>query len=169
MDLLDRLLGHDAWTTRQLLLLSQDLSDEELDRVFDIGHGTLRETLAHMIGNVEVWTSLLRDEVTPAASRTPGVVPVAVLLERQVASAAEFTALARQIVDESRLDELWVDRLDDPPTQKTRGGTIGHVITHNMHHRAEVLHILARLDIGNLPEGDLLTWENVTRRDRPSS
>jgi hypothetical protein len=26
MDLLDRLLGHDAWTTRQLFLLSEDLS-----------------------------------------------------------------------------------------------------------------------------------------------
>lgn len=116
-----------------------------------------------MIGNVEVWTSLLLDEVTPATSGTLGVVLVAMLLERQAASAAEFSNLARQIVAEGRLDELWVDRLDDPPTEKARGGAIGHVITHNMHHRAEVLHILGRLGVAPLPEGDLMGWESLAR------
>jgi hypothetical protein len=38
MDILDRLLGHDAWTTRQLLLRCRDLTDAQLDREFDIGH-----------------------------------------------------------------------------------------------------------------------------------
>jgi len=54
MDLLDRLLGHDAWTTRQLLLRCRDLTDEQLDREFDIGHRTVRATLEHVIRNVEV-------------------------------------------------------------------------------------------------------------------
>ena len=39
------------------------------------------------------------------------------------------------------------------------GGTITHVITHNMHHRGEVLHMLSRLGLTDLPEGDLLSWE----------
>ena len=51
MDLLDRLLGHDAWTTRQLLLRCRDLTDEQLDREFDIGHRTVRATLLHVIRN----------------------------------------------------------------------------------------------------------------------
>ncbi|HWB09145.1 MAG TPA: hypothetical protein VG826_07975 [Pirellulales bacterium] len=38
MDLLDRLLGHDAWTTRRLPSCCQGLSDEQLDHEFDIGH-----------------------------------------------------------------------------------------------------------------------------------
>ncbi len=54
MDLLDRLLGHDAWTTRQLLLRCRNLTDEQLDREFDIGHRTVRATLLHVIRNVEV-------------------------------------------------------------------------------------------------------------------
>ena len=66
MDLLDRLLAHDAWTTRQLLLRSRDLTDAQLDRPFDIGHETLRRTFVHIIGNMEVWTDLLQ---TPGALR----------------------------------------------------------------------------------------------------
>jgi uncharacterized damage-inducible protein DinB len=57
MDLLDRLLGHDAWTTRQLLLLAQQLSDEELDFDLDIGHRTVRATFSHIIRNMESWSS----------------------------------------------------------------------------------------------------------------
>lgn len=167
MDLLDRLLGHDAWTTNQLLVLCQGLSADDLDRVFDVGHGTLRETFAHMIGNVEVWTGLLRGDVAPEASRAPGAVTAAGLLARHGAATAQFAALARQIAGEGRLDELWTDHLDDPPTRKTRGGAIGHVITHNMHHRAEVLHMLARLGVEQLPEGDLLTWETRAQHARP--
>jgi uncharacterized damage-inducible protein DinB len=54
MDLLDRLLGtHDAWTTRQLLGRCRELTDEQLDHEFEIGHRTVRATLLHMIRNVE--------------------------------------------------------------------------------------------------------------------
>ena len=68
MDLLDRLLGHDAWTTRQLLDICSGLTDEQLDRRFDIGHGSVRATLDHVISNMEVWGDLMRGSV--AASRT---------------------------------------------------------------------------------------------------
>ena len=44
MDLLDRLLGHDTWTTRELLARCAALTDEQLDTEFDIGHGTIRRT-----------------------------------------------------------------------------------------------------------------------------
>jgi len=44
VNILDRLLGHDAWTTRQLLLRCRELSDEQLDRQFDIAHRSVRAT-----------------------------------------------------------------------------------------------------------------------------
>jgi hypothetical protein len=46
MDLLDRMLGHDQWTTARVLGLSRDLTNAQLDQPFDVGHGTLRETTA---------------------------------------------------------------------------------------------------------------------------
>ena len=53
LDILDRLLEHDAWTTRQVLALAGRLSDEQLDQDFDIGHRTVRETFIHIIENIE--------------------------------------------------------------------------------------------------------------------
>ena len=47
VDLLDRLLAHDAWTTRQLLILAQPLTGSQWAQPFDIGHVTLRATIEH--------------------------------------------------------------------------------------------------------------------------
>ena len=46
MDLLDRLLDHDHWATTQLLDVSRNLTDAQLDQEFDIGHRSLRGTIA---------------------------------------------------------------------------------------------------------------------------
>ena len=59
LDPLDRLLGHDHWATTQLLRLSQGLTDAQLDQPFDIGHGSLREPLDHLIFIVDFWTTLM--------------------------------------------------------------------------------------------------------------
>ena len=77
----------------------------------------------------------------------------------------DFAACGRECRDEGRLDMHFVDNLDDPPTHKTYGGTIAHVISHNMHHRAEILNMLGQLNVPDLPEGDVLSWEAQARTD----
>ena len=167
MDILDRLLKHDAWATRQLLLHCRDLTDEQLNQHFDLGHETLRTTLAHIIENMEVWTDLMNGQPAP-----PDMEPKARaesvdgLIERLDAAAVDFAAQARKMTDEGRLDEWWIDTLDDPPTTKTYGSTIAHVITHSMHHRGEALHMLRRLGVEDLIEGDVLDWEHHERDRR---
>jgi uncharacterized damage-inducible protein DinB len=161
MDLLDRLLGHDAWTTRQLLLRSGELDPAALHQPFDVGHETVYETLIHMIGNVRTWTDLMTGtpiDRTESATAWHNL-SIDGLIARHDAATSDFAALARRIRDENRFDEQWIDTLDDPPTAKTYGGAIAHVITHNMHHRSELLHMLARLGLADLPEGDVLSWE----------
>jgi uncharacterized damage-inducible protein DinB len=163
MDVLDRLLGHDAWTTRLLLERCRELTSEELHRAFDIGHGSLYETLVHMIGNVGTWTDLMNgDAIVRDESAWVGL-SVEAMIARHDSSAEKFAVLATRIRGQDLLDELWLDRLDDPPTSKTYGGAIAHVITHNMHHRAEVLHMLARLGVPDMIEGDLRSWEASLR------
>ena len=76
----------------------------------------------------------------------------------------DFATLARGIADESRWDATYVDVLDNPPRSKTFGGTIAHVITHNMQHRGEIIHILTWLGLTNVPEGDVLSWEQQADR-----
>jgi len=149
MDLLDRLVGHDAWTTRQLLLLCQNLFDERLDHEFDIGHRTVRATLLHIIRNMEVWTDLMSGQ----AVRTSQGQSVSALIERLDRTSAELARLARALAECGGWDERFVDSLDSPPAEKTYGGGIAHVITHSMHHRAQLLYMLRRLGV----EGRVVT------------
>ncbi len=160
MDLLDRLLGHDAWTTRQLLLRCRDLTDEQLDREFDIGHRTVRATLLHVIRNVEVWSDLMTGRPASGDQGTrPQGQSVAALIARLDRAADDLARLARAVAQRGGWDERWVDTLDRPPSEKTYGGAIAHVITHSMHHRAQLLYMLHRLGVEGLPEGDVLSWE----------
>jgi uncharacterized damage-inducible protein DinB len=160
MDLLDRLLGHDAWTTRQLLLRCHELTDEQLDQEFDIGHRSVRATLLHVIRNMEVWSDLMAGQPVRRDEREgPSGRSVEGLLRRLDTAAADLARIATRIVREDRLDELWVDHLDHPPRQKSFGGAIAHVITHSMHHRAQLLYLLRRLGVSELIEGDVLSWE----------
>jgi uncharacterized damage-inducible protein DinB len=159
MDLLDRLLGHDAWTTRQLLVLCQDLSDEQLDRDFDIGHRTVRITFRHIVRNMEGWSDLMAGRL-PREASGPAENTVAALMSRLDLAAAELARIARPIAQRGGWDEKWRDPRGDGSKERTYGGSIAHVITHSMHHRAQLLYMLRLLGVQNLPEGDVLSWEN---------
>jgi uncharacterized damage-inducible protein DinB len=156
MDLLDRLLAHDTWTTRQLLLACQSLPDDLLDKNFEIDHQSLRKTLIHMIANTETWTDLLYERTVQA--KTGDTIPE--LLDRLSIASRDFAALARTVAREGRFDDCFLDTLDEPPQKKTFGGAIGHVLTHNMHHRAQVMFLMERVGLQEHIEGDLFTWES---------
>jgi uncharacterized damage-inducible protein DinB len=69
MTILERLLRHDAWTTRSLLERASELPDAELDREFDIGHRSLRRTFVHIIANMECWCDLMSGRPQPSDAR----------------------------------------------------------------------------------------------------
>jgi uncharacterized damage-inducible protein DinB len=156
MDLLDRLLAHDSWTTSQLLLARQSLPDELLDKEFDIDQRSLRKTFVHIIGNMELWTDLLCER--PVQDRSGHT--VAQLLGRLNLASRDLSNVARKVAREQRYDDCFVDTLDDPPRLKTFGGAIGHVITHSMHHRAQVMFLMEKVGLTEHIEGDLLGWES---------
>jgi uncharacterized damage-inducible protein DinB len=154
MDLLDRQLKHDHWATTQLLERSRELIDAQLDQSFDIGHGTLRETLDHLIFVVDFWTTLMAGQ--PATWERDAHRSVAELIERHERFYAAFSIAARRARDEQCLDDTFVDHFGG---QMTYGGAIVHVILHNAEHRSEVLHILERLGLPDLPEVDHALWD----------
>lgn len=162
MDLLDRLLGHDAWTTRQLLIRCRELTDAQLDQDFDIGHRTVRETLHHIIWNMEAWTDVMAGRDLRG---NPGLEPAGrtlrALFERLDRAETDLAAVAKPIAQRQAWDDTYVDRVDNPPKTRTYGGTLAHVITHGMHHRAQVLYLLRRLGLKDLLEGDALSWEDT--------
>ncbi|RIK27603.1 MAG: hypothetical protein DCC55_39315 [Chloroflexi bacterium] len=75
-----------------------------------------------------------------------------------MSSLSDFLPLRQQ-----KIRQLTYDYLDQPPQQKSYGGAIAHVLTHNMAHCTEILHILTRLGLPDLIEGDVLSWEQRFR------
>ena len=159
MDFLDRLLEHDAWTTGRLLDRCRALTDDQLDRPFDIGHRTVRATLQHIIFNMEAWSALMAGAATLPPRPPHEGESMSSLADRLVRAAADLAQVAHAVRARNGWDDRWLDVLDRPPKEKTYGGAIAHVLTHSMHHRAQLLYMLRQLGLTGLPEGDVLSWE----------
>ncbi len=158
MDLLDRLLEHDRWATTRLLDLCTTLTDEQLDREFDIGHRTIRQTFMHAIYNVAAWTKDITE--APGEVEYPPDTSIPSLLGWHERAYDAFASFARGIRDEQRWDDTYPHAFGG---KMTFGGAILHVILHNEGHRTEVLHILNRLDFPDVPELDHALWDFVRR------
>lgn len=147
------MLGHDHWTSTQLLELSRDLTDAQLDQEFDIGHRSVRGTFEHMIVNVAFWTALMTEQPVDEERDERSL---AALIDRHERSYATFATLARRLRDEQRLDDTFIDHYD---ARKSFGGTILHVVLHNAEHRTEAVHILTRLGVPDPLEVDHGLWD----------
>lgn len=163
MTILERLLQHDAWTTRELLRRAATLPDAALDEEFDLGHRTLRRTFAHIIGNMECWCDLMTGSPQRTSAPKEEANSISGLLERLDRVAAELLTLGQSVEREGRADDDFVDTLDNPPRRKPLGAGLVHIATHGMHHRAQCLSFLRRLGVPDLPEGDALSWELAHR------
>lgn len=162
MDLLDRMLGHDHWATTRLLELSRDLTDAQLDQPFDIGHKTLRETLDHMIYVIDFWAGWMagrpveHDRTTLQYDRS-----ITALQERHERYQATFASVARQMQDEQRLDDTFIDHYG---YRQSIGATILQLMYHNAQHRSDARHMLERLGVPELWDYDPQEWEHATKR-----
>ncbi|HYI13993.1 MAG TPA: DinB family protein [Thermomicrobiales bacterium] len=161
MDLIDRMLGHDHWAMTQILEVCRGLTDEQLDREFDIGHRSVSETFDHLIYNLGFWTAMMAGQQPdpPRAGREYDR-SMPAQIDRYEQYFASFAAFARRMRDEQRLEETFVDHFGGTPTF---GGVIIHLTIHNAEHRSEVLHILQRLGVENLPEIDPALWDQTAQ------
>ncbi len=160
--LLQRLLGHNAWATRVLLERCRDLTPAQLARKFDIGPGSVHDTLVHVIGAMRRWADRIAGrEVRPRLEEGGRRFAPGELLELLDEASSDFAAVAERVAADERLDETMEVRLPDreAPLVLTRGTAIVHAMTHGVHHRAQVLNMLRRLQVGDLPDVDAIEWE----------
>jgi len=157
MTILDRLLAHDAWTTRQLLLRCRELSDEQLDRVFDIGNKSLRDTFVHLIECMEIHTDNMYGRPERLLADT---FPIDGWLERHMLASKDLAELATRVEREGKADEMYVG---GSGAKRSLGGGIAHLLTHSMHHRAQAMYIMEQLGLKDVIEGDVMGWESVAR------
>ena len=155
-DPLQILLTHDKWATNQILEACTPLPDEAFHRRFDMGPGSLHDTLTHILGAMRTWIDTLtgaepgpRLEADPQR-RTPAQLR-ALLDESCGALSAEA---ARRPLAETVVRRLRTGRT----IEMTRGAVLTHVTTHGMHHRAQCLNMLRQLGVTPLPPSGVAEW-----------
>lgn len=145
------------WAFSQVLDAAAELSDLQLDQVFEMGMGTLRKTLVHIRDAERWWLGNWRDgplELFPAIDET--------MSPASLREPYRQTANERDAFIGARTD----DDLRRPATALVRPGmtmtfplgmTMLQVCSHGTHHRAQAVNMLRRLG-ATPPELDWIGW-----------
>ena len=147
------LLEHNLWATRNLVAACEKLTDEAFNRRFEMGLGSLHDTVVHLISATRGWSDLLagRELREPLAMTPRSVAELQAMVEEVF---GDFTTLARS----SPLEELVTRSRGGRQYTFPRGGVITHVTTHAMHHRAQCLNMLRHVGLSPLPQSSVLEW-----------
>lgn len=161
-DPIDILLGHDRWATRALLARCAALSEEQFNQRFDIGLGSLHDTLTHIVGAVRSWTDAVgqrprrpafsRDADGQSVRRTP-----AELQPLWEEACSEFQSVVRGQRPHLAQTREWPFRSDC--YRFTVAAAVLHVTNHGTHHRAQCLNMLKRLGHPVHEDLDVLAWQ----------
>lgn len=159
------LLGHNRWATRTLLERCAELSEAQFHEKFDIGPGSLHDTLTHIIGAILRWADRIDGrELKPSIEgRVPGsgqpmtrrtVPQLTILLEIACVDFAAVVERARPCLAEVR---TWT--FGDESYRFNVAAAIIHVTNHGMHHRAQCMNMLKRLGKPVNADLDELEWQ----------
>jgi len=148
------LLDHNQWANDALIDACDRLTDDQLDRPFDISRGSLRAIVTHALGATRGWTDVLakrdqRDRLDETHPYTP----------------ADWSRMAPEI-HADLADAALSGPMDEILTPQRRGKThrfvrahvIAHATTHAVHHRAQCLQILKQLGVDPLPQSSVVEW-----------
>ena len=156
-DPLSILLAHDRWATRQILDACTKLTHDQFHQRFDLGPGSLHDTLTHILGAMRTWThSLAHQELGPRLEQDPPRSPAELLTLLDQCS-NDFESEATRLP----LDAT-ISRIREGHTFTfTRGAVLTHVATHGMHHRAQCLNMLRQLGVKPLPPSSIAEWTRI--------
>lgn len=155
-DPLTILLHHDRWATEALLDACDALDEAQFHREFEMGCGSLHDTLVHMLGAMKAWGDLL-------AGRPPSPRAEARRWERSElrTGITEAADSLEQSAAAGALSETSTPERGGQRFTFARGAVLTHITTHSMHHRAQALNMLRHLGVDPLPMSSVLEWTNT--------
>ena len=162
MDLLTKLVEHHVWLVGEILDRAGRLTDEQLDAPIQVSvegiddDPTIRSLLSRLVGQMDMWNASMDSrEYDFGVERNESLRSIRARLD--VAGPA-FLGRAREVIDERRLDETFVDATCQPPEVFTYGGMLGHVLTFAAHRRTLAIGALHSAGITELGAGDPMRW-----------
>ncbi len=158
LDLLRSLLQYDDWANDRVLQASATLTDEQLDRAFDMGRGSPRRTLLHIVSAEHVWVCRWQGRAETPWPDEEERATVATMHERlqQVRSARD--SFLAQLSDGDLGRQVRYRDSFGSPYIAALGDMIIQLCHHSAHHRAQIVNMIRRVG-GSPPELDYMYWK----------
>ncbi len=135
------LFRHNDWARERLLDAAAALDPEALDRPFDMGCGSLRETLHHLAGCERAWLERWRGGRADAGDKAPTLADLGAAWQT---TAQERTAYLDEMGDQGEWKRISFVHQGTDYTFPL-GDMMLHVCNHGCHHRAQALNMLRHL------------------------
>jgi len=157
-------LKYNDWADERLLAAAGALSDDQLDHPFDIGRGSLRKTMLHIVAAEEVWAERWRGQAKTPWPNEEERVAAATMQERLKRTWKRRDAfLATVGNDELSRDVVYRDSFGSL-YRAALGDMMLQLCIHSTHHRAQVVNMLRRLG-DEPPELDYMYWIRQPAKD----
>jgi uncharacterized damage-inducible protein DinB len=160
-DIQQILLAHDAWATQQMIDACRKLTPGQFHQRFDMGPGSLHDTIAHILGAAQTWTLTLAGQPRTIHGQR-------VDQDGQKRTPDQLTEVLRDVDAGLRkeaarlpLHETVTREREGKVFEFTRGVVLAHVATHAMHHRAQCLNMLKQLGVKPLPPSSVSEWSRM--------
>ena len=146
IELIDDLLTYNDWANGKVISLCDGLDDEPLDRPREMGFGSLRATLFHILAADEMWMERWQEKPWREFPKDPEGISTAALADKLCAVAQDRCELIERTRD--RMWELKIKYQDSGqnPFHHRLADLILHVVCHGVHHRAQALAYLKSFD-----------------------
>lgn len=167
-DPLGILLGHNRWANRELLNRSREFSPAQFHQRFEIGPGSLHDTLSHIIGATFRWADRIDGRpLRPSIERPPSAPkdsPMSPRTPEELTAlndqaCADLAAVVARVRGADALAQVRDWKFGDESCRFTVCAAIIHVTNHGMHHRAQCLNMFRHLGMPLHVDLDELEWQ----------
>ncbi len=148
------LLAHDRWATQNIIQACEKITDEQFHHRFEMGLGSLHNTLRHILGAMKGWGDLLAGREQSERLEAAGDLSAQQMNELLDSLSADM----HESANAHPTDEIVTGSHGGMTYSFTRGAVLTHVTTHGMHHRAQCLNMLRHLGVDPLPPSSIMEW-----------
>lgn len=160
MDLLIKMVEHHIWLTGEMIGCAERLTDEQLDARIEVSvdadQQTIRALLSRLVGQMGMWNAAIANREYDWSVEEHESIDS--LRRRLAEEGPAYLAQVREVAEQGRLDDTFVDALCEPAEVFTYGGMIAHVLTFAAHRRTLVALALDAAGVPDLGWGDPMRW-----------
>ena len=138
------LFDYHDWANGRIAAVAEQVSDEQFLAPANVSHGSLRDTLVHMLSADWIWRLRCQEGVSPENLLSHDDFPnFAAVRRRWARESAALRSYIESLTDEDLNETIHYSSTRGRPYSDTLGHILLHLANHGTDHRAQILRILA--------------------------